>query len=263
MLGSSWTCGNTVLASRTMAASRTDSAEDGPPTQAYNYRHFAPEYYDFSTFDGPEPGGPAPDFEAVTLEGETVEFSDFRGSWVVLETGSITCPITDSKVHVMDELQKQFNDVEFILLYTREAHPGEHYDAHDSFEDKLERARTFAAEYDVERTLLVDDVEGTAHRQYGGMPNSVHVVNPDGVVVMRGDWNDVHTVEDVLESRDESRIYERDIYRGRPVFFTEKKGATRVLADAGPRAVWDFLKHAPALALMHLKKEFRSKQSGE
>jgi hypothetical protein len=244
-----------------MAESRTDPTGDEPTNQVYNYRHFSPEYYDFRSFDGPDPGDDAPNFEAVTLEGETVEFSDFRGSWVVLETGSITCPITDSKVHVMDELQKQFEDVVFILLYTREAHPGEHYEAHDSLEGKLERARTFAAEYDIERTVLVDDVEGTAHRQYGGMPNSVHIVNPDGVVVMRGDWNDIRTVKEVLENRDENRIYERDIYRGSPVFFTQKKGATRVLANAGPRAVWDFIKNAPALALMHLKKEFRSKQS--
>lgn len=234
---------------------------DEMTVQAYNYRHFGPEYYDFRTFDGPEPGDNAPDFEAVTLDGQTVEFSEFWERWAVLETGSITCPITDSKVHVMDELQKRFEDVAFILLYTREAHPGEHYDAHDSLEDKFDRARTFAAEYDIERTVLVDDVEGTAHRTYGGMPNSVHVVNPDGVVVMRGDWNNVQAVKKVLENRDETRIYEREIYRGRPLFFTQKKGAIRVLIDAGPRAVWDFIKNAPALALMHLKKEFRRERS--
>ena len=244
-----------------MTMSRTGPAGDRTTNRAYNYRHFGPEYYDFRTFDGPEPGDDAPDFEAVTLDGQTVELSDFRGSWVVVETGSITCPITDSKVHVMDELQKRFEDVVFVLLYTREAHPGEHYDAHDSFEDKLERARTFAAEYDVERTVVVDDVDGTAHRKYGGMPNSVHVVNPDGVVVMRGDWNDTRTVKEVLETRDENRIYERDIYRGRPVFFTRKRGVVGVLTDAGPRAVRDFIENAPALALMHLKKEFRSKRS--
>ena len=244
-----------------MAVSRTDQTGDETTTRAYNYRHFGPEHYDFRRFDGPKPGDEAPDFEAVTLEGETVELSDFRGRWVVLETGSLTCPITDSKVHVMDELQKEFEDVVFILLYTREAHPGEHYDAHDSFEEKLERARTFAAEYDVERTVLVDDVGGTAHRKYGGMPNSVHVVNPEGVVVMRGDWNDVPTVRAVLENRDENRVYERDIYRGNPVFFTQKKGVVSVLTDAGPRAVWDFIKHAPTLALMHLKKEIRRMRS--
>jgi hypothetical protein len=160
----------------------------------------------------------------------------------------------------MDDLQREFEDVVFVLLYTREAHPGEQLEAHDSFETKLERARTFVEDYDVERTVLVDDVEGTAHRQYGGMPNSVHVVDPDREVVMRGDWNNVRTVRTVLKNRDEGRIHDRDIYRGRPLFFTPKKGVVQVLRDAGPRAVWDFVKHAPTLALMHLKKEFWGKR---
>ena len=120
-----------------------------------------------------------------------------------------------------------------------------------------ESVTEFADEYDVERTVLVDDVDGTAHGKYGEMPNSVHVVNPDGVVVMRGDWNDVRTVKRVLANRDPNRLVEREIYRGRPLFFTPKKGILRVLLDAGPRALWDFLRHAPSLALMHLKKEFR------
>jgi hypothetical protein len=243
-----------------MTPPQTDTPErpESESAPEYNYRHFGPEYYDFRTFDGPEPGDDAPDFEATTLSGGTVRLSDFEGQWVVLETGSITCPITDSKVHAMDELQRRFDDVAFVLLYTREAHPGEGYDAHGSFEEKLERARTFAEEYDVERTVLVDDVAGTAHRAYGEMPNSVHVVNPDGVVVMRGDWNDVQTVTEVLENRDPDRVYERDIYRGIPLFRTEKRGFVRVLLDAGPRAIRDFVKHVASLALMHLRKEVRS-----
>ena len=230
------------------------------PEDEYNYRHFGPEYYDFRSFDGPVAGDEAPDFAATTLDSGSVSLSDYRGRWVVLETGSLTCPITDSKVHAMDRLAGRFDDVEFVLLYTREAHPGERREAHRSFEEKLERARTFVAEYDVERTVLVDDLEGTAHRQYGGMPNSVHVINPDGVVVMRGDWNDVRAVESILEERDPDRRHEREIYRGRPLFFTPKKGFVRVLLEAGPRAVKDFVRRAPSLAWMHLRKEFRRKR---
>jgi hypothetical protein len=220
----------------------------------YNYRHFGPEYYDFRSFEGPEPGDSAPAFEATTLDGETVSLAEFRGNWVVLETGSITCPITDSKVHAMDELQRQFEDVVCILLYTREAHPGENYDAHASFEEKLERARTFADDYGIERTVLVDDVDGTAHRRYGGLPNSVHIIDPEGMVVMRGDWNSVSKVKEVLENGTPGRIYDRDRYAGRPLFFTSKKGFVRVYRDAGPRAVVDSVRTAPALALMHLKE---------
>lgn len=246
-----------------MANSGMGKAEEREDEITYNYRHFGPEHYDFRSFDGPRPGDKAPDFEAFTLDGEMVSLSDFRGKWVVLETGSITCPITDSKVHAMDKLHRQYEDVVFILLYTREAHPGEHYDAHESTDAKLERASTFADEYNLKREVLVDDATGTAHRKYGSMPNSVHIINPDGVVVMRGDWNDVKTVRAVLEERDPDRIYEREVYRGRPLFFTEKKGVRRVLANAGPRAVWDFVKKAPVLGMMHLKKEFSGKTREE
>lgn len=246
-----------------MSAMETPETARRDVTDTYNYRHFGPEYYDFKRFDGPRPGDEAPDFEATTPDGNAVSLSDFGGSWVVLETGSLTCPITDSKVQAMDKLSQKFEDVVFILLYTREAHPGENCEAHHSFQDKLERARKFEADYDVERTVLVDDIEGTGHRKYGGMPNSVHVINPDGVVVMRGDWNHVSKVREVLERREDDRIYKRDIYRGRPLFFTRKKGAIRVLVEAGPRAVWDFLKNMPVLGWMHLKKEFRSKSSNK
>lgn len=246
-----------------MSATETPETARGDTTDTYNYRHFGPEYYDFKRFDGPRPGDEAPNFEATRLDGNVFSLSDFRGSWVVLETGSLTCPITDSKVRSMDKLSQEFEDVVFILLYTREAHPGERCEAHQSFQDKLERGRKFEADYDVERTVLVDDIEGTAHRKYGGMPNSVHVINPDGIVVMRGDWNHLKKVREVLEHRENDRLYEREIYRGRPLFFTQKKGVIRVLVEAGPRAVWDFLKNMPVLGWMHLKKEFRSKTSNK
>lgn len=237
------------------SGSQTDTGETAG--SVYNYTHFRPEHYDFGSFDGPRPGDETPDVRALTLGGREAALSEFRGSWAVLETGSITCPITDSKVHVMDELQREFEEVVSVLLYTREAHPGETDDAHDTLAGKLERARTFADECDVERTVLVDDTRGTAHRSYGGMPTSVHVIDPDGVVVMRGDWNDVPTVREPLENRDQERIYEREIYRGRPLFFAPKKGAARVLADAGPRPGRDFLRYAPALAVMDPKTGFR------
>ena len=225
---------------------------------AYNYDHFKPEYYDFGSFDGPKPGDQAPDFKATDLDNEEVKLSDFAGKWIVLETGSLTCPITDSKVHVMDKLANQFDDVVFILLYTREAHPGETYHAHKSFGDKLECARKFASDYDVQRTVLVDDISGTVHQQFGSMPNSVHIINPEGLVVMRGDWANVQKVEKVLSDRDPDKTYEQEVYAGKPLFLTRKKGVVKVLKDAGSKAVWDFIKYAPILGLMHLRKHLKS-----
>lgn len=229
---------------------------------SYQYQHFGPKYYDFTKFDGPKPGETAPDFTAYNPEGKKVKLSDFKGQWVVLETGSITCPITDSKVSVMDELQDKFKDVVFILLYTREAHPGEQYGIQKTFQEKCDRARKFAEIYDLKRLMLVDDLKGTAHQLYGSMPNSIHIINPEGVVVMRGDWNDVKTVQKVLKKQDPQFIYEQEVYAGKPVFFSKNtRGILKTLKDGGPTALSDFMKTAPLLAWMHFKKFIRGKKT--
>jgi hypothetical protein len=60
--------------------------------------------------------------------------------------------------------------VEFVFLDTREAHPGENYPSHRSFEQKLAHARAFRAELKVGRPISVDDLSGTAPKLYGLFP---------------------------------------------------------------------------------------------
>ena len=64
----------------------------------YNYESFTRELLQkqMALSDaGPEPGEPAPDFEARTLEGKSVRLSDFRGRRnVVLTFGSLTGSFT-------------------------------------------------------------------------------------------------------------------------------------------------------------------------
>ena len=58
-----------------------------------------------------------------------------------------------------------------IFVYTREAHPGEHYPAHRSIEQKISQAMAFKQILGIERPILVDDVIGTGHDLYGTLPN--------------------------------------------------------------------------------------------
>jgi hypothetical protein len=62
---------------------------------------------------------------------------------------------------------KGFN---FLFMYTREAHPGEHYGRHRSMEQKLTHPRAFKERGRVERPILVDDLVGTEHKLYGAPP---------------------------------------------------------------------------------------------
>jgi len=218
----------------------------------YNYKNFKAREYDFSIFNGPRAGERALDFHATTPDGEKVTLSDFFGSWLVLEMGSITCPITESKVMPMNKLAQTFSDVIFLVLYVREAHPGEKIRQHDSLEEKISCAQRFRDEYGVARKILIDDIEGTAHQAYGSMPNSVYIINPSGTVVFRGDWNTIDTVQEILEERDPDKIYKKERFSGRPYF--GNGNPFRAFAIAGSGAIWDFMKALPQMIIKHIRK---------
>ncbi len=75
----------------------------------------------------------------------------------------------------------------FVFAYTNEAHPSDEWPHHESFDQKLRHARHMAKTYDIQRPMLVDDLEGTTHRAYGGLPNMTYVLHR-GRVVYRSNW---------------------------------------------------------------------------
>src|SRR5690349_6802400 len=113
----------------------------------YNYSHFTREHLPEAgrtPFTGPEPGEQAPDFKARSLDGETIRLSDYKGRKnVVLLFGSATCPMTAGSIEGINELYNEFrgDNVEFLFVYVREAHPGEELSAHRSMSDKTSAAR--------------------------------------------------------------------------------------------------------------------------
>ncbi len=222
---------------------------DAQEGDRYNYRHFDPEHYDVEfPLPGPSSGEPLPDATLRTLEGETVALSDYRGRWVVLETGSLTCPMYARGVDAADELRRKYPDVVFLMLYVREAHPGERVGAHETLPGKLECARRVREEYGEARPVVVDDLDGGLHRRLGGFPNMLYVVNPDGRVVYRGYWADIDRLRSVLENRDAAPSEEYV----EPEMWNPLQGL-RVLMKGGWRAIWDLLLAIPSLVRLHRK----------
>src|SRR5689334_16755885 len=113
----------------------------------YNYSHFTREHLHetgSTTFTGPEPGEYAPDFKAKSLDGETIRLSDYRGKKnVLLLFGSATCPMTAGSIEGINELYNEFrgDNLEFLFVYVREAHPGEELSVHRSMSNKIRAAR--------------------------------------------------------------------------------------------------------------------------
>ncbi len=66
--------------------------------------------------------------------------------------------------------------VRSVFIYTREAHPGEHIRHHGGMDDKRQNARLFRDECRVQRPILLDSLDGAAHRAYGMLPNMTWII---------------------------------------------------------------------------------------
>ena len=166
----------------------------------YNYAKFSAEHYDLVTFRGPEPGHKAPDVPVETLDGKTRSILDFDGPFLVLELGSITCPLFQSRRGAMGALVRAYPQLSFAVLYVREAHPGANIPAHQSHEDKLNSARRLRDQDGEGRQILIDDLAGTAHQAFGGYPNALFIINRNGCVVYRSAWNNPSATRRVLKN---------------------------------------------------------------
>ncbi len=151
---------------------------------------------------GPEPGDKAPDFEGRTLDGEKIKLSDFRDDKnVVLTFGSSTCPFTAASIRGMNELYDDFSDedVQFLFVYVREAHPGEKRPPHRTWEDKVAAAEEFRDEEGVEMPIIVDELNGRIHRKYGTLPNPTFIIDKSGRVAFRSLWTRPNVIAKALE----------------------------------------------------------------
>jgi len=106
------------------------------------------------------------------------------------------------EVPSLTKLQEKYlpKGFEFFILYVREAHPGENFSHHTSFEQKLAHARKLRDLEKVKIPILMDDLEGTMHKAYGLLPNMVYLINRDGVIVYKSDWTNAVELDGMCES---------------------------------------------------------------
>jgi len=136
-------------------------------------------------------GMPAPDFTVTDLDGKSTGLSDYLGKkHVVFEFGCITAPVFINDIVTLNHLHARYRDedIQFLIVYAREAHPGENYPAHTAFEQKLAHARDLQRLENVQFPVVVDSLEGEAHRRYGLRPSPVYVINKDGLIVYKASW---------------------------------------------------------------------------
>ena len=149
----------------------------------------------------------------------------------------------------MEELHREYSprQVQSVFLYIREAHPGEDLPHHDSFQRKLDHARKFREQFRVRRRILVDDLDGSGHRAFGGLPNMTYILSSAHTVLFRSAWTDSATVKVALDYLLDVQVRRREGARLAP-FYSELLGFRwvddaafyRGLEQNGPKAVLEF-----------------------
>ena len=218
----------------------------------YNFKHFHIDLFDLTRFAGPRAGEQATDFTLYNLDGQAVTLADFKGKWLVLETGSGTCPMYARNVAPMTELVAAYPDVEFIMVYVRESHPGGRINAHKDLAAKIAIANTLPDAINERRRILVDTPDGAMHRVYGEMPNSIYVINPEGVVIYRCDWNYMDGISAALAERD--RLHENE-HAPTEVLKPSPGLSIKMLMRGGWSALLDFIKMVPRLQDPHIEAD--------
>ena len=167
----------------------------------------------FNRDRGPQVGQAAPDFTLTDLKGKTVALASLRGKPLVIEFGSYTCPVFRRQVGPIDAMCREFgDDVQWVLIYTREAHPtdgrvagintrqGIEIPQHVSFAKRLECAQLCKEKMGLEKMhLLVDGYDNKVTEAYAGTPNRGYVIDAAGKIVSRQAWINAEETRRVLK----------------------------------------------------------------
>lgn len=147
-------------------------------------------------------GDLAPDFELKTADGETsVRLSSFRGKKpVVLIFGCFSCGNYRTYSETLEEMYRQRqNDVEFLRVYVREAHPTDARAGATETNSKanilVKQPATLAercsvagqcsATLNIKGPLVVDELDNKVGRTYGGWPDRLYLIDREGRVAFR------------------------------------------------------------------------------
>lgn len=234
-----------------------------PPKMIYNNERFGVKEYDWDVFGGPSAGEQYVDATLEDIDtGEQVKLSDYAGKWMVIETGSSTCSMYTKNIPDMKDLRAEFPDVEFLMIYVREAHPGERLHQHKNYDEKKAAAKLVKPRYQEHRRVLVDTHEGDFHRKYGMMPNILYVIRPDGTVHYRCNWATAEDLRTALTERDKLHTYEnadvKKLKAARGLYTT-----VRTMWTGGFMALYDFVKAGPGMAIRHQKVDAYYRENGK
>jgi len=200
----------------------------------------------------PRAGDPVPPFDLPTTDGERFR-STALDKPVLMVFGSLTCPLTEASGPGLNQLHRRFGDqVRFVAVNVREAHPGENVPQPHTAAEKLAQAHAFKDHHRFEFEVAVDDLDGTLHRAMSPKPNSAYLIDQTGTIRFRAQWaNDTRGLAEALAAIVAGESLRREnLARSVPNLVRSLGYIDEVLDRAGPQAKRDLWRSAPPMAAM-------------
>jgi cytochrome oxidase Cu insertion factor (SCO1/SenC/PrrC family) len=136
------------------------------------------------------PGAPAPAFTLTDTSGKTVQLSDYRGKYVVLEWTNPECPFVRKYYDSgnMPNLQKQWGarDVVWLSINSTNA-------ANAEYKTPAQMAQWLEGKGASPKAALIDGTSATGRAYAARTTPHMFVINPAGTVIYNGAIDDRRT----------------------------------------------------------------------
>ena len=165
---------------------------------------------------GQAPGAAAPAFTLTDTSGKTVQLSDYKGKYVVLEWTNPECPFVRKHYNSgnMQDLQKQWGARDVVWLSINSTNS-----ANSEFKTPAQMAQWLEGKGASPKAALIDGTSATG-RTYGARTTPhMFVINPAGTVIYNGAIDDRRTTNlaDAKLAHNYVRAALTEAMDGRPV----------------------------------------------
>jgi hypothetical protein len=144
------------------------------------------------------------------------------------------------------------DEVSFLEIFIRQAHPGPNAKPYRSFEEKLRDAERYVREEKIPWPVAVDDLEGTVHQVYGALPDPSYVLDTEGRVALYDLWTSAPVLPTALTrlAGQGGRGVVRHGTDRVPHLGAPLTDGWRALQRGAPQSVTDLMRAAPGSPLL-------------
>ncbi len=163
-------------------------------------------------FNGPEVGSAVPDVQITEANGRSFTPAKYKGHVLVIEFGSMSCPVFREHAAAMEKLKTaEQGRAFFLIVYTREAFPAGDKNAERnkeegvavpdaaSLDDRKAQALETQRELRITIPMAVDNMGDSISKTFGGFPNGAVVIGKDGAVAAYQQWTNPDTLREAID----------------------------------------------------------------